>query len=178
VLEFPDSNVEVEVSGSAEVYVATYESNPGARFMGDIGNYIDVYVPDVSHLTELEIRKYYTDEEIEALGLDERSLRLYWWSGTDWIVCSETGVNTEENYIWARITRDTTPSLSDLTGTPFGAAGRPPVGGYVVPISKLELLRILLWTNAPLIALLPAIAMSTILLAKALRRRWRKGRDS
>ncbi|MCD6445083.1 right-handed parallel beta-helix repeat-containing protein [Candidatus Bathyarchaeota archaeon] len=137
-LEFPESRVDVYVDGSATVYVATYESNPGAGFMGDIGNYIDVYVPDVSGLTELEIRKYYTDREIEALGLDERGLKLYWWNGTDWVLCSDTGVNTVENYIWARIRADTTPSLSDLTGTPFGAASVLPsvlpVGGAILPV--------------------------------------------
>ncbi|KYH37093.1 MAG: hypothetical protein AYL29_008870 [Candidatus Bathyarchaeota archaeon B24] len=133
-LGFSDSNVDVVVSGSAEVYVATYESNPGTGFMGDIGNYIDVYVPDVSGLTELEIRKYYTDGEIEALGLDERGLKLYWWNGTDWVLCSDTGVNMVENYIWARIRTDTTPSLSDLTGTPFGAASVWPVGGAILPV--------------------------------------------
>ena len=139
-LEFPESRVDVYVDGSATVYVATYESNPGAGFMGDIGNYIDVYVPDVSGLTELEIRKYYTDGEIEALGLDERGLKLYWWNGTDWVLCSDTGVNTVENYIWARIRADTTPSLSDLTGTPFGAASIWPVGGAILPVNLVELI--------------------------------------
>ena len=143
-LGFPDSNVDVVVSGSAEVYVATYESNPGSGLMGDIGNYIDVYIPDTSGLTELEIRKYYTDREMEALGLDERSLKLYWWNGIDWVLCSDTGVNTVENYIWARIRADTTPSLSDLTGTPFGAASVLPsvwpVGGAILPVNLVELI--------------------------------------
>ena len=139
-LEFPESNVDVYVDGSAEVYVATYESNPGTGFMGDIGNYIDVYVSDSTGLTELEIRKYYTDEEIEALGLVEHSLRLYWWDGANWIQCSDTGVNTVDNYIWARIGTDTTPSLTDLGGTPFGAAGRIPVGGVVLPVDNLYLI--------------------------------------
>ena len=137
MLEFPDSNVNVIVTGVAEVYVSTYQYNPGGRFMGSLDNYIDVYVPDVSGLTEIEIRKYYTDEEIEALGLEESSLRLYWWSGTAWLECSDTGVNTVENYIWAHISATTTPSLADLAGTPFGAAGKPPtppVGGLILPI--------------------------------------------
>jgi len=161
-LEYPDSNVEVVVSGSAEVYVSTYESNPGSGFTGDVGSYIDVYVPDVSGLTELEIRLYYTDAEIEALGLDESSLRMYWWNGAIWVVCSDTGVNTDENYIWARIRADTIPSLSDLTGTVFGAAGKPPVGGIIVPVKD---------AGAPtqligLCSVLVAAALITILVRK------------
>ena len=42
-------------------------------------------------------------------------------------------MNAAENYIWARIDEMTTPSLRDLTETPFGAAGRPPVGGVITP---------------------------------------------
>ena len=36
------------------------------------------------------------------------------------------------NYIWAHISSTTTPSLSDLTGTPFGGRGSPP------PVPVLE----------------------------------------
>ena len=36
-------------------------------------------------------------------------------------VCRESGVNKAERYVWAKITAATTPSLSDLTGTPFTA---------------------------------------------------------
>ena len=161
-LEFPESDVEVYVSGSATVYIATYESNPGASFMGDIGNYIDVYIPDTSGLTELEVRKYYTDEEIEALGLMESSLRMYWWNGTDWLPCSETGVNTAENYIWATVNATTTPSLTDLTGTPFGAAGRVPVGGVILPVDKLSVI-------TPWLLIAAIIASGTILILRKTR---------
>ena len=93
-LGFPGLMVYVYVKGSAEAYVATYSSNPGKGFTGDIDSYIDVYVPDISHLSELEIQLNYTDEIIEALGLDELSLRMYWWNGTNWLQCSNTGVDT------------------------------------------------------------------------------------
>jgi len=56
-------------------------------------------------------------------------LRVF--DGADWVECSDTGVNTANTdaysgYIWARIRTDTTPSLDDLTGTPFSAAGTAP----------------------------------------------------
>ena len=168
LLEFPDSNVEVYVTGSATVYVATYTSNPGATFTGDIGNYIDVYVPDVGGLTELEIRKHYTDAEINALGLDERSLMLYWWDGSAWIPCSDTGVNTGENYIWAKIGADTTPSLADLTGTPFGAAGKPPVGGEIISMNEPAIVMILIQKNLGYIIL---TALAIVAVVAAIKRR-------
>jgi len=168
-LKFPESNVDVYVEGSAEVYVATYESNPGARLRGSIGNYIDVYVPEEGGLTELEIRKYYTDEEIAALGLNERSLMLYWWDGSAWIPCSDTGVNTRENYIWAKIRADTTPSLTDLTGTPFGAAGKPPVGGEIFSMNEPALVMLLIQKNLGYIILTALAIVAVVALIKRRR---------
>lgn len=168
LLEFPESNVDVYVEGSAEVYVATYESNPGTRLRGSIGNYIDVYVPETTGLTELEIRKYYTDGEIAALGLNERSLMLYWWDGSAWIPCSDTGVNTGENYIWAKIRADTTPSLTDLTGTPFGAAGKPPVGGEIISMNEPAIVMLLIQKNLGYIIL---TALAVVAVVAAIKRR-------
>jgi len=167
-LEFPDSGVDIVVTGSANVYVATYASNPGAAFTGDIGNYIDVYVPDVGRLTELEIRKHYTDAEINALGLAEGTLRLYWWNGTDWVACSDTGVNVYENYIWARIRDDTTPSLADLTGAAFGAAGKSPVGGEILSMNETALVMLLIQKNLGCIVL---TALAIVAVVAAIKRR-------
>ena len=171
-LEFPESRVGVYVSGTAEVYVATYEYNPGARLAGSIENYIDVYVPDITGLDELEIRKYYTDDEIAALGLDEGSLMLYWWDGSAWIPCSDTGVNTEENYIWAKIRDDTTPKLTELTGTPFGAASRPPVrppvGGEILSMNEPAIVMLLIQKNLGYIIL---TALAIVAVVAVIKRR-------
>jgi hypothetical protein len=50
----------------------------------------------------------------------ESSLKLYWWNGASWVVCSNTGVDTVNNYIWANISATSTPSVAQLTGTLFG----------------------------------------------------------
>ena len=68
------------------------------------------------------IKLYYTDDEIS--GMDESSLKLHWWNGSAWAECSDSGVNMTDinsysGYIWARIRDDTTPTLDNLTGTPF-----------------------------------------------------------
>jgi hypothetical protein len=135
-----EADTKVEVKGSANVTVAEYADNPGAGFIGDVGKYIDVYIDDVSVVDEVEIKLYYTDSEIS--GKEESSLKLSWWNGSAWKPCSDSGVNMTaidgySGYVWARIRDDTTPSLDDLCGTPFGAtagtkqtpAPTPDVGG-------------------------------------------------
>ena len=120
-----EADTEVVVNGAATVTVYPYDDNPGGPpptgFI-TMGKYIDVYVPDTTEVTEIEIRLYYTDDELTNAGIDEESLRLSWLDGDDWSECSLSGVNTTSTngysgYIWAKITAtDTTPSLDDLHG--------------------------------------------------------------
>jgi hypothetical protein len=118
-----EADTEVAVTGTGTVNVVKYAGNPGGTPSGftALGKYIDVYVPDTSGVTSLEIRAYYTDDEAE--GFIEESLLLYWSNSTAWVPCSNSGVNTASNYIWAIVTNSTTPSLDDLEGTPFGGGG-------------------------------------------------------
>ena len=138
-----EADTEVEVTGNATVTVFTYGDNPGGDAPTDfnaLDKYIDVYVPDTTEVTEIEIRLYYTDAEVEAADVDEDSLRLLWWNGTLWVQCSPdtaSGVNTDSiygysGYMWATINATTTPSLDDLQGDEFGGYGHPttPGGGF------------------------------------------------
>jgi hypothetical protein len=138
-----EADTEVEVTGNATVTVAQFADNPGGYCptgFNALDNYIDVYIPYAGEVTETEIRLYYTDAEVAAAGVGEESLRLFWWDGAEWSECSITGVNTTDTngysgYIWAIITEDTTPSLDDLQGTPFGGYGHPsavPSGGCFI----------------------------------------------
>ena len=128
-----EADTEVEVDGTATVTVALYEENPGGSAptgFSSLDKYIDVYVPDTTEVTELEIRLYYTDAELAAAGIDEELLGLLWWDGGDWNECSDSGVNTASingysGYMWAKIRNNTTPSLDDLQGTEFGGYGHP-----------------------------------------------------
>lgn len=92
----------------------------------------DVRVTDTTPGTEIEIRLYYTDGEVR--GFNETTLRLFWWNGDGWALCSPdaaSGVNTTSTegyggYMWAEIRETaTTPTLSQLTGTPWGGYGHP-----------------------------------------------------
>jgi nitrous oxidase accessory protein NosD len=129
-----EADTEVAVNGTAAVTVAQLAGNPGGKAptgFGALGKYIDVYVPDTTEVTELEIRLCYTDAEVTAAGIsEEESLRLFSWNGTAWVQCSDSGVNTTSTngysgYMWARIRADTTPSLADLQGEEFGGYGHP-----------------------------------------------------
>jgi len=133
-----EADTEVIVDGIATVTVAKYADNPGGSppiGFNALGKYIDVYVPDTGAVTQIEIRLYYTDDELTAASItDESTLRLFWWTGSAWEECSPpataSGVNTNNiypysGYMWAKITATTTPSLADLQGTEFGGYGHP-----------------------------------------------------
>jgi len=132
-------------SGTPFIWVASYAENPGGVFPTTaIGKWIDVYFDSSSGVTQAEIRLYYTPAEITALNLKEGSLRLYWWdsdsSNPKWVVCSSSGVNNVDHYIWARIKPAGTPTLNDLTGTPF--AGGTAGGGFqwwLIPVVLIVL---------------------------------------
>ena len=133
-----EADTEVEVTGTATVTVFPYDDNPGGSAptgFSSVDKYIDVYVPDTTEVTEIEIRLYYTDAEVDAANVDEESLRLFWWNDTAWVQCSDSEVNTASNYMWAKIRTATTPSLADLQGTEFGGYAHPsqtPGGGCFI----------------------------------------------
>ncbi len=121
-----EAATEVVVDGTATVTVARYDANPGGSpptGFSSLGKYRDVYVPDTDQVTEIEIRLYYTDDELNDAGIDEKSLRLSWLDGEVWNECSNSGVNTDSDYVWAIITEDTTPSLDMLQGTGYDVVG-------------------------------------------------------
>jgi len=153
-------------TGTPTVTVATYTSNPGGRpTFSALGKYVDVQIDNAAGVTQIMIKVYYTDAEVTASGITESTLKLYWWTGSAWQACSDSGVDTVNNYIWARITATSTPSLSQLVGSIFGGGGvKPaPVGGILVPVNKLAVL-------APYLGLLGLVG-AVAAVAVTLRRR-------
>ena len=120
-------------SGTPVVTVASCAPQNETGFTCKVDKYIDVNIEEPEAIESLAIRIYYTPQEVQ--GLDENDLRVYWWTGSMWRVCSDSGVNTTDfdgygGYIWATITADSSPNLFDLSGTPFGANPvESPVGG-------------------------------------------------
>jgi hypothetical protein len=157
------ADIQVVVNGTATVTVAKYDSNPhpeasvvfGALASLDLladeawvemeDTFRDVCIINYTSGTEIELRLYYTDAEVEAADVDEDTLRLFWWNDIAWVQCSlppgDSGVNMADitigshdysGYMWAIITEDTTPSLDELQGDEFGGYGHPtpPGGGF------------------------------------------------
>jgi len=121
-IEQSDTEVVYDTDSEITITTQSYITNPGVQFNGDIGKYIDVHLDSSEGVNEIEIRLYYTEAELG--DVDEDTLRMYWWTGEAWRRCSATGVNTEDTgdyagYIWARISSDGSPTLSEMTGTPF-----------------------------------------------------------
>ncbi|MGB5926267.1 MAG: CFI-box-CTERM domain-containing protein, partial [Dehalococcoidia bacterium] len=147
-----EADTEVEVRGTATVTITRYATNPhpptstltldsyttpAPTDFVPLDIWRDVRVINTKPGTEIEIRLYYTDGEVAAANVTEGSLRLLWWNETDYVECSPdtaSGVNMiaivvdnhkYSGYMWAKITGDTTPSLTDLGGTPWGGYGHP-----------------------------------------------------
>jgi hypothetical protein len=88
------------------------------------------------------------------------------FAGSAWQPRSDTGVDTVNNYIWARITATSTPNLSQLVGSIFGGGGVKPavVGGVLVPMNKLAIL-------GPYLALIGVFgAVAAVAVTKSRRR--------
>jgi len=134
------TTVDISATGSHTITVASYTSNPGGALpLTALGKYIDVHIDSSAGVTEIVIKVYYTDDEVAAAGLDENTLMLFWWNGASWVACSDQGRDTVNNYIRARMTATTTPSLSQLVGTPFGAGGRAPAPPPAAKYLRVEL---------------------------------------
>jgi len=124
---------------NATIAVIDLEGNPYPDVSPPAGlrsldRYVDVSTDAVEFTAT--IRLYYSDDEVAAAGLVESSLRLYYFDGSAWRRCEETGVNTDENYVWANVTHF----------TPFAAFGevyvpprpRPPRPTYVRSRARFE----------------------------------------
>jgi len=107
-----DDTITIEDLSEDEVEEATF---------GAVGEYVDVQLAEGTGIDTLQIRVYY-DDIYDGEDYEEQFI-MYWYDGTEWLPCSDTGVEPGEDYIYANIGIDTSPSISQMTGTPFGPGG-------------------------------------------------------
>ncbi|MDI6856676.1 MAG: hypothetical protein QMD21_07850, partial [Candidatus Thermoplasmatota archaeon] len=68
----------------------------------NLRNITCIEVTITGKLTYVNITIEYSDEDVK--GLNEATLKMYYWTGTEWKLCNNTGVDTENNIVWANVT--------------------------------------------------------------------------
>ena len=94
------------------------------------GSYYDVHLDSAVNVTSLTVQ-FCPALEGEVIS---------YWNGVNWVEASDQVYS--DGCIAVTITDETTPSLADLIGAPFGQGFvfMPPVGGEPYPINKTGLM--------------------------------------
>lgn len=109
-------------TGTGTVSVAQYAANPGGTpSFNSAGAYVDVHIASGSTFTSLTI----VDCNMNGGNV------VLWWNGIAWILASNQTYNAGTGCVTIVVNNSTSPRLTDLTGTPFGAARG---GQYFFPI--------------------------------------------
>jgi hypothetical protein len=129
-----NTTITVNTTGEVTITVKKYYSNPhpgaGGLPANMLPRFIDISVDNPDAVVwPIYVEQTYTDAEV--VGLDEANLAMYYFQAGAWHRCSDTGVNTAANYVWANMTR------SELSGSPISVGGpaaaappsAPPAGG-------------------------------------------------
>ncbi len=125
-----DTIVEKTGEGTPTVSVAEFTENPATGFSNDAGKYYDVKIDSPVGVESLTLKFYYTDADLG--GIEESTLSMKWHDGSSWITCTHQTLHTVSDvsgysgYIEILVTDSTYPSLSHMTGTPFGFEGEFP----------------------------------------------------
>jgi len=170
--EEADTVVFANGSGSVEVSVIKYSANPVDIAPSKAFKFIDIHINDSSAPSVIKVRIYYKANELN--DLPETEITPYWWDGSKWVKCSNYLVNTTDQngysgYVEITITGKTTPSLTNLVGTPISLGSPPPsppiVGGTIEISSPSQ-------NEGPLTVIITTITMLVVLGAATLRKKW------
>jgi parallel beta-helix repeat protein len=130
-----DTTITITTNQEGSIAVIKYDNNPGAPPQSGfevLGKYIEVRtdVPTYNIVWPIEIKIYYTDNEVAKLGVPESHIRIFNWNGSNWVQEPNSGVNIENNYVWARVTH-----LSSFA--PMGSVNSSPVGTASIQLATL-----------------------------------------
>ena len=117
--------ITISGTGNHTITTVTYTENPccSCPFSNE-GCYYDIHLDNTDGVTSLAV------EFCPAL---EGEIISY-WDGAGWVAASNQVY--ADGCITVTITDETVPSLSELTGTPFGQGFLSPVGGEVYPVNS------------------------------------------
>jgi len=129
-------SVSVSSTGSGVVGAAVYSSNPsGPAKFNSSGAYVDVTIAG-SDLSSVTIR------DCDLNG----GTTVAWYNGTDWVLASKQTYDPSTKCVTITVDSTTSPTLSQLTGTPI-AASNPPVNTPVATTADGKPYTTGVWTN-------------------------------
>ena len=136
------ATITVNATAPVTINVIQYTGNPHPEAplpANSVPKYDDIVVSDHNAITwPLHVEIHYTDADVSSLV--ESSLKMYYFQGNSWHVCSSTGVDTVNNIVWANMTSaEVLGSPLTLGGDPLGGGGET-VGGNVYQVNKLLVL--------------------------------------
>ncbi|MEM3829205.1 MAG: ABC transporter substrate-binding protein [Conexivisphaerales archaeon] len=110
-----DTLVFINTTAPGNLTINSYDINlEGTIEMGMEVHYvkcviIDTDLPPENIKFPIEIRIYYMEQEVISAYVDQSTLRMFYWNGTNWILENDTGVVTPSDvpgyagYVWAKI---------------------------------------------------------------------------
>jgi signal peptidase I len=144
-----------EISDSVTIIIKNVtdpDADPPQGTWKVLGNYVQIDVNPLSITANVTIRIYYTQERLEALGLEESTLTIHYWNTTlgEWVAV-ESHINTEEHYVWVNIDHF---SLWALMGQPPSPLWAQPqflaIVGMVIAVIAIVTIVILIRKRKPI----------------------------
>ena len=109
-----DTEVTLSTTDEVTVTVVKYPSNPHPDVPlpeGSLPTVVDVAVSDPDAITwPIYVKRYYTDAQVS--GHNESNLAIFYYTEGAWHRCRNTGVDVDENFVWAYMYED------EVTGSP------------------------------------------------------------
>jgi hypothetical protein len=132
-------DIDSKLTITTPITITESASDPNSASVGipGLGKYIKIEAPDLAgNINSATIKVYYTDAEVSAAGLDESTLRLYYYDGANWIaydgndgIVPDGGVDTVNNYVWALTDHFSTWGIFGSTPAPATSSGGSSGGG-------------------------------------------------
>jgi hypothetical protein len=109
-----DTEVTLSTTDEVTVTVVKYPSNPYPDIPlpeGSIPPVVDIFVSNPDAISwPIYVKRYYTDAQVT--GLNESNLAFFYYMDGAWHRCRNTGVDVDENFVWANMYED------EVTGSP------------------------------------------------------------
>lgn len=110
-----------EGTGTPTVGAAILKDNPGGATGSDRNVYFDFYLSDDTNIDGCAAIATIPNSLLRLLNTS--TVTAYWYNGSVWAECSDYSFDEATGQLTITIDTTTTPSLSQLTGTPLGGGG-------------------------------------------------------